>query len=204
MTTLHILRAALAGAVFFAAGAAAVAEAPIRIRGEIVKLDGDVLHVKDRQGKMVAVTLAANYGVSELRRADFSEIKTGSYVGTAALPQADGTLKAMEVLIFPPALKGAGEGHRPWDLAPGSTMTNANVDGVVTAGGGRSLKLAYKGGEKTVIVPPDAPIVALGPGTPALLTPGAHIFIAAAAKAADGTLTTSRVTVGKDGLVPPM
>ncbi|MCW5771808.1 MAG: hypothetical protein KIT16_09255 [Rhodospirillaceae bacterium] len=186
------------------AGPAAYAEAPVRVRGEVVKLDGNVLQVKDRQGRAVAVTLAANYAVSELRRADFADIKPGSYIGTAALPQADGTLKAMEVLIFPPALKGAGEGHRPWDLAPQSTMTNASVDGVVAAGAGRTLKLVYKGGEKTLVVPPEAPIVALGPGNPAMLKPGAHIFIAAATKGTDGTLTANRVTVGKDGLVPPM
>lgn len=185
------------------ASAEAPAGPPARVRGEIVKLEGDVLHVKDRTGAAVAVKLAPNFGVSELRKAEFGEIKAGTYVGTAALPQKDGTLKAIEVLIFPVALKGTGEGHRPWDLLPESTMTNATVDGLVTAGGGRTLKLKYKDGEKTVVVPPEAPIVALGPGNPAMLKPGAHVFIAAA-KGADGTLATQRVTVGKDGLVPPM
>jgi hypothetical protein len=198
---------ALALALALAAAAPAPAEsagAPTRVRGEIVKLEGDVLHVKDRKGAALAIKLAPNFGVSELRKADFAEIKAGTYVGIASIPQRDGTLRAIEVLIFPDAMKGTGEGHRSWDLAPESTMTNATVDGIVTAGAGRTLKLKYKDGEKTVVVPPEAPVVALGPGNPAMLKPGAHIFIAAATKGADGTLTTQRVTVGKDGLVPPM
>lgn len=201
-----VLAAALALALAAAPSLAAAESAgpPVRVRGEIVKLEGNVLHVKDRKGTAVAVKLAPNFGVSELRKAEFAEIKDGTYVGTAAMPQKDGSLKAIEVLIFPAALKGTGEGHRPWDLMPESTMTNATVDGVATAGAGRTLKLKYKGGEKTVTVPPEAPIVALGPGNPALLKPGAHVFIAAATKGADGSLTAARVTVGKDGLVPPM
>lgn len=178
--------------------------APVHVRGEIVKLEGDMLHVKDRQGQPVTVKLAPNFGVSEVRKADLADIKPGTYVGTAGVPQPDGTLKAIEVLIFPDAMKGVGEGHRLWDLAPQSTMTNATVDGVATAGAGRTLKLKYKDGEKTVVVPPEAPIVTLGPGTPAMLKPGAHIFIGAATKAADGSLAAARIAVGKDGLVPPM
>jgi hypothetical protein len=207
-------RSARAGAIAAALALALVAAPPpaaaegagppVRVRGEIVKLDGDMLHVKDRKGAAVVVKLAANFGVSELRKAAFADIKAGTYVGTAALPNPDGTLKAIEVLIFPDAMKGTGEGHRPWDLAPESTMTNATVDGVVTAASGRALKLKYKDGEKTVVVPPEAPIVALGPGNPAMLKPGAHIVILAATKGADGSLTAARVTVGRDGLVPPM
>jgi hypothetical protein len=197
------LRLAALAAMVLAGAATANAEPPMRIRGEVVKLDGHVLQVKDRDGKAVAITLAAKFSVSEVRKADFAAIKDGSYIGTAALPQADGSLKAQEVLIFPPALKGAGEGHRPWDLTPGSTMTNATVSGVVTAGAGRTLTLTYKGGAKTLTVPADTPIVTLGPGSPALLVPGAHVFVIAA-RGADGTLTARRVAVGKDGLVPPM
>jgi hypothetical protein len=200
--------AAAAAAALFALGFAAVAVAQqsptVRIRGEAVKLDGDLLQVKDRKGEAISVKLAPNFRVTELRKAELSEIKEGSYIGVTALPQKDGTLRAVAIHIFPPAAKGTAEGHRPWDLMPEATMTNATVDGVVTQGAGSTIKVKYKDGEKTVSVTPETAIVAMGPGTPALLTPGAKILIFGAAKAADGSLSTQNVVVGKDGLTPPM
>jgi hypothetical protein len=210
MTHRHRLTraAAAAAAALFALGFAAVAVAQqsptVRIRGEAVKLDGDLLQVKDRKGEAISVKLAPNFRVTELRKAELSEIKEGSYIGVTALPQKDGTLKAVAIHIFPPAAKGTAEGHRPWDLMPEATMTNATVDGVVTQGTGSTIKVKYKDGEKTVSVTPETAIVAMGPGTPALLTPGAKILIFGAAKAADGSLSTQNVVVGKDGLTPPM
>ena len=208
MTHRHRIARASALATLLAAALVSVSPAqqspPVRIRGEAVKIEGDLLHVKDRQGAALTVKLAPNYGVTELRKAELAEIKDGTYVGITAVPQKDGTLKAIAVHIFPPSLKGTGEGHRPWDAAPESTMTNATVDGTVTAGAGATFKVKYKDGEKTVMVVPETSIVAMGPGTPAMLKPGAKILIFSATKAADGSLTAARVVVGKDGLVPPM
>ena len=202
-----VLAAALALAFVFAAPSLAGAESagpPVRVRGEIVKLDGDMLHVKDRKGAAVAVKLAPNFRVTELRKAELAEITAGTYIGVTALPQKDGTLKAIAIHIFPAAMKGTAEGHRPWDLAPESTMTNATVDGVVTTGIGPTLKLKYKDGEKTVVAVPETAIVAMEPGKPDMLRPGAKILIFGAVKGADGGLTTQGVVVGKDGLVAPM
>lgn len=184
--------------------AAAESAPTMRIRGEATKVEGDMLSVKDRSGQALTVKLAPNFRVTELRKADLSEIAAGKYIGVTAMPQKDGTLKAIAIHIFPDAAKGTAEGHRPWDLAPETTMTNATVDGVVTAGSGSTIKLKYKDGEKTVMVVPETSIVAMGPGTPAMLKPGAKILIFGAVKAADGSLSTQGVVVGKDGLTPPM
>jgi hypothetical protein len=208
---LHHLRPARAGALaaalamgFVSLAAAETAGPPVRIRGEATKVEGDMLSVKDRSGAALTVKLAPNYRVTELRKAELSEITAGKYIGVTAMPQKDGTLKAIALHIFPEAAKGTAEGHRAWDLAPETTMTNAYVDGVVTAGSGATIKVKYKDGEKTVMVVPETSIVAMGPGTPDMLKPGAKILIFAAQKAADGTLSTQGVVVGKDGLTPPM
>jgi hypothetical protein len=144
--------------------------------------------------------------VSEVYRIKLSDIKRGSFIGTAAMPQADGTQKALEVVVFPEAARGTGEGHRPWDLLPQSTMTNATVADLAAAPksvrGGQQLRLTYKGGEKTVIVPPDVPVVTFRPGTDALLVPGAHVLVNAQEK--NGTPTALRVTAGRNGFAPPM
>ena len=203
----HLSRAGIAAALAVAMTSLAAAESsgqPVRIRGEAVKIEGDMLSVQDRSGAALTVKLAANYRVTELRKAALSEITAGKYIGVTAMPQTDGTLKAIAVHIFPDAAKGTAEGHRAWDLAPETTMTNATVDGVVTAGSGATLKVKYKDGEKTVMVVPETSIVAMGPGTPDMLKPGAKILIFGAVKAADGTLSTQGVVVGKDGLTPPM
>ena len=133
-----------------------------------------------------------------------SAIAPGTYIGTAATPTADGTLTAQEVLLFPEAARGTGEGHRPWDLSANSTMTNANVDAVVTGAAGNVLTLKYKDGSVKVVVPPGTPLVTMVPGARDDLKPGQTVFVGAATRAADGALSTRRVTVSKDGVVPPM
>ncbi len=185
----------------------ALAQAPQptqRVRGEIVALEGLDLRVKARTGETLAIKLADNYVVTAVVRIDGSAIKPGTFVGAASMPQADGAETAIEVLVFPDSMRGSNEGHYPWDLKPGSMMTNATVaDPLVESVGGRRMRLKYKDGERTVIVPPDAPIVTFEPGDRAMVAPGAHVIITAT-RHADGTLTAGRVAVGKNGLVPPM
>ena len=187
--------------------AAALAQAPPptqRIRGDVAALDGLNLQVKSRAGESLAVKLAENYVVTAVVKTDVSAIKPGTFVGIASMPQPDGTQSALEVLLFPESMRGTGEGHYPWDLKPGSMMTNATVaDAVAISSGGRRMTLKYKDGEKTIVVPDDAPIVTFEPGDKAMLVPGAHIIVTAA-KQPDGSLTAARVAVGKSGLVPPM
>ncbi|MGJ7533493.1 MULTISPECIES: hypothetical protein [unclassified Variovorax] len=178
----------------------------VRIRGTIVRVDANTLVVQDRGGEVVSLARPADLAVSEVYRIKLSDIKRGSFIGTAAMPQADGTQKALEVVVFPEAARGTGEGHRPWDLLPQSTMTNATVADLAAAPksvrGGQQLRLTYKGGEKTVIVPPDVPVVTFRPGTDALLVPGAHVLVNAQEK--NGTPTALRVTAGRNGFAPPM
>jgi hypothetical protein len=176
---------------------------PTRIRGTIEKLDGQTLVVKSREGQQLSVMLSNDLKVSAVNKAQLSDIKQGDFIGTAAVPGTDGKLHAQEVLIFPEALRGTGEGYRPWDLTPDSTMTNATVAEVAEGAQGRLLKLKYKDGEKQIDVPMEAPVVTLAPGDASLLQPGTAVFIPAM-KAADGTLAASRVIAGKNGVQPPM
>lgn len=185
-----------------------LAQAPAptqRIRGDVVNLNGVQLQVRSRNGETLALKLADNFAVTAVISADSSALKPGAFVGAATMPQADGTLSALEVLVFPEAMRGSGEGHYAWDLKPGSMMTNATVATVVpTAQAGmRQVTLKYKDGEKTIVVPADAPIVTFEPGDKSMLVPGAHILLTATQQA-DGSLTAARVLVGKNGLVPPM
>lgn len=176
---------------------------PTRIRGTVEKLDGQMLVVKSRENQQLTITLADDLSVSAVEKADLADIKPGDYIGSAAVKGTDGKLHAQEVLIFPEAARGSGEGHRPWDLTPDSTMTNATVAEVVDVAKGRLLKLKYKGGENEIEVPMGAPIVTLAPGDRSLLQPGTVVFIPAT-KNADGTLAASRIVAGKDGVQPPM
>jgi hypothetical protein len=175
-----------------------------RIRGQITKVDGSELSVKTREGDDVVVRLADNADVAVIVKASLADIKTTSYVGAAAMPLKDGTVKALEVHIFPPAMRGVGEGAHDFDLEPGSTMINATVSGTVTGSGGQTLTLTYPEGSKTVIVPPGTPIVTFVPGTLADVKPGVGIIIFGADKTADGSVTAKRITVGRDGVNPPM
>jgi hypothetical protein len=177
--------------------------ATVRLRGTIEGMDGSVYVVKLREGTNVRLKLAAGGGVSAVVPAKLSDVTAGKYVGIAAMPLADGSQKALEVLIFPEALRGLGEGFRPWDLRPESTMTNANVEAIVTASDGHVLTLKYKGGEKRIVVPEGVPIVTFAPAEVGDLKAGAQIFVGAAKKLPDGTLEAARINVGK-GIAPPM
>jgi hypothetical protein len=186
------------------AGHPALAQETIRVRGTIERGDGATYLVKTRQGETVKVALTDKPLFVAMVKASMADIKPGMFVGATAMPEPDGSLRAVEVHIFPEAMRGTGEGHRPWDLAPQATMTNANVETAVTGVNGQTLTVKYKGGEKTLKVTPETAVVTYAPGDPAELKPGTGIFIAAAQKQADGTLQTQRITYGKDGLTPPM
>ena len=199
--TRHVLGLAILSLLV---GSSAWAQAPVRIRGTIEKFDGNNLTVKSRDGAELKVALAANALVVAIVKASMADVKQGTFVGVTGMPQADGSQRAIEVHIFPESMRGTGEGHYPWDLRPGSTMTNANVEQMVTGVDGQTLSVKYKDGEKKLIVPPDATIVTYMPGDKNELKPGTKIFIAAAKKLADGTLEAPRVNYGRDGLTPPM
>jgi len=183
--------------------AAAPTPPPTRIRGTIASLDGQTLTVKSREGQPVTIKLADPLTVMTVKNVPLSSVAAGSYIGTATRTGAGGTLQAIEVLVFPENMRGAGEGHYGWDLEPGSMMTNGTVNGVVEASSGRELKIGFKGESNSVTVPANAPVVTFAPAEKADLKPGAPIFVAAG-KNAEGQFTAARVVVGKDGVAPPM
>jgi hypothetical protein len=196
------LGAAALGLVFVTT--AALAQERVRVRGTIENVDGNVLTVKTREGQDVKVKLPDNARVLGLEKASIDDIKQGTYIGVSAMPQTDGSQKALHVHIFPDAMRGVAEGFGPWDVRPNSTMTNATVDNMVTGNDGRNITVKYKDGEKKIVVPPDAPIVKYVPGNKDALKAGAKIFIVAAIKQPDGTLEAPNVSVGLNGLTPPM
>ncbi|SHN31733.1 hypothetical protein [Rhizobacter sp. OV335] len=176
--------------------------APQRLRGTIESFDNTTLVVKERSGEVLRLALADTFAVNEVVPTELASIQAGSYIGTAAMPQADGTLQALEVLVFPEQARGSGEGHYPWDLQPGSTMTNATVADVVGQAKGRTLTLRYKDGEKKVLVPEGVPVVTVKPGDRALLVPGAKVLVTAQLR--DGKPVALRVIAGRNGFAPPM
>jgi hypothetical protein len=178
-------------------------EAPVRVRGTIERVDGDTYFVKTRNASELRLKLAAKATVVAIVAASLADIKPGSYVGVGALPLPDGSQKALEVHIFPEAMRGTGEGHRGWDMQPTSTMTNGNVATTQASSDGQVLTLKYKDGEKKIVVTPDTAIVSYVPGEVSELKAGAKIFVSAAAKQPDGTLQAARVNVGR-GVAPPM
>jgi hypothetical protein len=191
-------------ALLFASSIAlAQAPAPVRVRGTIDSVDSQTLAVKSRDGATLNIKLADNTPVRAVAKASLADVKQGGFVGITAMPLPDGTQKAVEIHIFPEAMRGTGEGHRPWDLMPNSTMTNATVDSEVAVSDGQKLVLKYKDGEKTFIVPPDAAIVAFVPATMADVKPGTKVFVITN-KQPDGTLNAASITVGRDGVSPPM
>lgn len=184
------------------AAAAVAAGPPPRTRGTIENVSADSLTMDTRGGQKVAVKITPDTKFASVTNAQMADIKPDSYIGTAAAPQPDGTLKALEVTVFAPSMRGVGDGHYPWDLGQSSTMTNGAV-GALKGANGRTMVVQYKGGEKQVTVPEDVPIVALAPADAAVVKPGAHA-VAFATKGADGTLTAAFVAVGENGAVPPM
>jgi hypothetical protein len=176
----------------------------VRVRGTIVGLEGSTLTVKTREGPNAMVMLKPGAKVAGVTKASVEDIKPGDFVGIASLPTASGGDGAVEVLVFPPALKGTGEGSYPWDLKPKSTMTNATVTNAVKGVDGRTLNLSYSGGkEKKISIPDGVPIVTFGPATEADLKPGATVFVPAQ-RGDDGALAAGFVAVGTNGVNPPM
>jgi len=204
--SLLLPRALAALAVLSVLGSAAVAQQPpaVRIRGTIEAVDGPLLTVKSREGTDMKVRLTDNVAVFGVANIAMSEIKPGSYIGVSAMPEPDGTQKALAVHIFPEAQRGVAEGFRPWDLRPNSTMTNATVAQTVAGTDGQNILVKYKDGEKKVVVPRGTPIVTFLVGDKSELKPGAKIIIFGATRKDDGTLEANRVNVGRDGITPPM
>jgi hypothetical protein len=201
---------AKAGSMFIAllvlSGATALpaaAQDTVRVRGTIAQVDGNLLLIKSRDGNELKLQLLPNPSVSVTVKATMADIKPGSYLGVAALAQSDGSQRAISVHIFAEAMRGLAEGHRPWDLQPQSTMTNANVESIVAGVSGNTVSLKYKDGEQKIVIPADLQIVSFLPGEMADIKPGAGVIVFAAAKQADGTLQTQRITVGRD-IAPPM
>jgi hypothetical protein len=174
----------------------------IGVRGEITGVSPDILKVHANSGDNVVINLTKDTKVRAVTLANIEDIKPGSYIGSAAIPQEDGSLKALEVHVFPPELAGSGDGHRPFDLVKGSSMTNGSVGDLVVSNG-RVLTVNYKGGQQKILVPEDVPIVNLVPADRSLLKVGVKI-VTFVTQGADGTLTAQSISAGKDGVTPPM
>ncbi|WP_112606670.1 hypothetical protein ACK83U_15445 [Rhizobium sp. WW22] len=186
-------------AAFQSAGAAE----RVRVRGTVESLDGDTLKVKSRDGKDITVTLKSGWNVGGVIKAAVSDIKPGDFVGIASQPTDSGINGAIEVVIFPASMKGTGEGDRPWDSAPNSSMTNATVANAVTSVNGPTLTLTYKGGERKINIPDGTPVVTLTSATKADVKPGAGVFITGE-QTGETAVSADRVAVGLNGTVPPM
>jgi hypothetical protein len=176
---------------------------PTRVRGAIESVDGDVLSVKSRSGEEVKLHMTPDMRVVGITKISLSDIKVGSFIGTTTVPGADGVPTAVEVHVFPEDMRGTGEGSRPYDLRPNSTMTNATVTESVVGNDGHTLLVKYKDGEKKVVVTPETPVVTYVPADKSDLKDGAKV-IAFIKKLPDGSFETNRVSVGRDGLTPPM
>jgi hypothetical protein len=179
------------------------ANPPVRIRGTIAKLDGHNLVIKSRDGTEMTVTLADNVQVAYLVKKSMADIKTGDYLASTGIKGTDGKIHAIEVRIFPEALRGAGEGQYPWDLKPDTVMTNATAGTITKSGDGNVVSVTYKGNTSDYTIDADTPIFTYAQGDTSLLVPGAAVFIVAPKKD-DGSITAARVTVEKDGVKPPM
>lgn len=200
-----------AGATTLAAGFAshlgslpawAQATRAVRYRATIDAVAPGSLSLITRAGQQLSMAFASDTVILAIVPMKLEDIRPGAYIGAAAMPQPDGTQRALEVHVFPENLRGTAEGHGPYDLKPRSTMTNGTV-GAVTGDQGRTFTVTYQDGAKTIVVPPDTPVVTFEPGSPALLVPGAHVIVMGI-EASDGSLSATRILVGKDGLVPPM
>jgi hypothetical protein len=196
------IRLVLAGAIIAASCAAATAQT-VRLRGTIETVDGNVLSLKSIDGADLKLTLTDKAMIVAVVKASMADIKEGTFLGSAAMPQPDGSQKALEVHIFPEQMRGTGEGHRPYAPVPNSTMTNGSASGAMVAGmEGSTILVKYKDGEKKIVVPPDAPIVRYEIGGKGDLKSGARFTVLAATRKPDGTLEASRINVGRDGVVP--
>lgn len=206
------LEIVVAGILALGPVAALAAGPATNVRGTITRIDGNTLEIKQRDGKSDTVRLAENAKIASVAKASLSDIKPGSFIGTAATPRTDGTLQAIEVHIFPESMRGTGEGNRAWDLTPKSSMTNGTVaqkpdkirNNKVSKVEGDSLTVEYNGGTKVVTTIPSTKVVMLAPADRSDLKPNARVFVPGAKKDADGTFEADRLTVGKNGIAPPM
>jgi len=199
---IRTIRLMLVGAVIAALSAAATAQT-LRVRGTIEKADGNVLTLKSSDGAQLKLTLTDDARIVAVVKASMADIKEGTFLGSAAMPQPDGSQKALEVHIFPEQMRGTGEGHRPYAPVPNSTMTNGSAAGMTVAGvDGSTIVVKYKEGEKKIVVPPNVPIVRYEIGGKGDLKAGAPFTVLAATKKPDGTLEANRINVGRDGTVP--
>src|SRR5882672_1072022 len=201
-----LTRPLIAVAMVVASSLCAIAQqppSPSRVRGTIEGVDGDVLSVKSRSGDDVKLHMTGDLRVVGIAKMSLSDVKVGSFIGATTVPGADGSQNAVEVHVFPEDMRGTGEGSRPWDLRPNSTMTNATVAESVVGNDGHTLLVKYKDGEKKVQVSPETPVVTYVPADKSELKAGAKV-IAFTKKLPDGSFETSRVSVGRDGLTPPM
>jgi hypothetical protein len=188
--------------VLLAAAGAAAAQTPARVRGTITAIDGNVLSVKSREGQDLKIELAPTATFAYMKKLSLADVKPGTPLGTSAMTGPDGKIVALELHLFAAGRPVPNEGHRPWDLEPGSTMTNGMVTAVVEAGNGRELTLSYKDGTQRVVVPASIPIVAAQEGDRSLLVVGEYALFAIA-PSTDGKLVTTRVQITKDGVKPP-
>jgi hypothetical protein len=201
-----LARPLIALAMVAASTAYAIAQktpVPTRVRGAIEAVDGDTLTVKSRSGEDVKLHMTSDLKIVGITKISLSDIKVGSFVGTTTVPGPDGTPTAVEVHVFPEDMRGTGEGSRPYDLKPNSTMTNATVSESVVGNDGHTLLVKYKDGEKKVLVTPETPVVTYVPADKSDLKAGAKV-IAFMKQLPDGSFETNRVSVGRDGLTPPM
>ena len=202
----NLARPLVAAAMVFASSLFAIAQQPpmpTRVRGTIEAVDGDVIAVKSRAGEDFKLRMTADMRVVGIAKISLSDIKVGSFIGTTTVPGPDGAQNAVEVHVFPENMRGTGEGSRPYDLRPNSTMTNATVAQTVAGNDGHTLLITYKDGEKKVVVSPETPVVTYVPADRSDLKAGAKV-IAFMKQLPDGSFETNRVSVGRDGLTPPM
>jgi hypothetical protein len=194
---LHLLAATAA-----APGLAAAQQArTVRLRGTIEALSDSKLTLLERSGQRMELALAPNWTVTEVFPVKLEDVKAGSFVGVGGLPQPDGSQKAIAVVLFPENMRGTGEGHYPFDFLPQSTMTNATVADVAKSPSGERLELRYKDGQKTIVVPPEAPVVSLRPGDRGMVQAGQRVAVNV--QEINGTPTVVRVNAGKNGFAPP-
>jgi hypothetical protein len=202
-----MMRSGFLAAIAVIAAVAAVpalAQQPptVRLRGVIEKVDGNTVMAKSDKGDALKINLADKMLVVGVVKASLADIKPGDFIGSGAMPQPDGSQKAIEVHIFAESMRGTGEGFRPWDGAPNSTMTNGTVGTAVTGVNGPVITVKYKDGEKNIVVTPDVPIVRYVIGDMSAVKPGVAFAIVAAVKQPDGSFNINRINVGKDGVVP--
>jgi hypothetical protein len=203
-TTIRSVRVALVATSIVLPSQILAAGPASNVRGTIERVGGDTMQVKESNGTSVTVHLAHNAKIASVARATLADVKPGTFIGTAAMPQPDGGLQAIEVHIFPESMRGTGEGNRAWDAGPGSSMTNGTVGQEVKKVEGDTVTVKYRGGDKAVTMTPSTKVVALVPGDRNDLKPNEKVFIPAATAAGNGSFDANRVTVGKNGVAPPM